>query len=92
MSGRLFAEFSELSPETKSVLKRLGFQRATPVQEATIPLFVRHKDVAVDACTGSGKTLAFVLPIIERLRRIETPLQKHQVPKLSAFIHCALFI
>jgi len=45
----------------------------------TIPLFLKNKDVAVDASTGSGKTLAFVVPIVEMLRRLERPLKKHQV-------------
>lgn len=49
------------------------------LQEATVPLFAGNKDVAVDAQTGSGKTLAFVLPVVERLRRLEEPLKKHQV-------------
>lgn len=34
--------------------------------------------MAVEACTGSGKTLAFVLPVVEILARMETPLSKHQ--------------
>lgn len=50
------------------------------VQEATIPLFAGNKDVAVDAQTGSGKTLAFVIPVMEKLRRLDEPLKKHQVP------------
>jgi ATP-dependent RNA helicase DDX55/SPB4 len=66
------------------VVASLGFERTTPVQEATIPLFTGNKDVAVDACTGSGKTLAFIIPIIEKLRRLEEPLRKHQVASLSA--------
>lgn len=33
----------------------------------------------MEACTGSGKTLAFVIPIVEKLRRLEAPLKKHQV-------------
>lgn len=33
----------------------------------------------MDAATGSGKTLAFLIPVIERLRRLEEPLRKHQV-------------
>ncbi|MCJ1296801.1 hypothetical protein MMC34_008368, partial [Xylographa carneopallida] len=73
-----FRDMAEISPETLSVLDTLGFKQATPVQEATIPLFCGHKDVAVDACTGSGKTLAFVLPIIEKLRKLDEPLKKHQ--------------
>ncbi|KAI9907108.1 hypothetical protein PsorP6_003938 [Peronosclerospora sorghi] len=46
----------------------LGFDHMTPVQAATIPLFLSNKDVCVDACTGSGKTLAFVLPMVQLLQ------------------------
>lgn len=47
------------------VLDNMGFIYPTPVQRRTIPLFMSHKDVAVEAVTGSGKTLAFVIPVIE---------------------------
>ena len=76
---RSFRDIKEISVETLAVLDSLGFEQATPVQEATIPLFCGHKDVAVDACTGSGKTLAFVIPITEKLRKLDDPLKKHQV-------------
>ncbi|KFU89560.1 ATP-dependent RNA helicase DDX55, partial [Chaetura pelagica] len=46
---------------------------------ATIPLFMRNKDVAAEAVTGSGKTLAFVIPILEILLRREEKLKKMQV-------------
>ncbi len=73
-----------ISPETLQVIQeQLRFERTTPVQQAVIPLFCGNKDVAVDACTGSGKTLAFVVPIIEKLRRLEEPLKKHQVQVLD---------
>lgn len=66
-----FRDLPCLSPETIAVLEQqLGFDTTTPVQEATIPLLSGNKDVAVDACTGSGKTLAFVLPVVEKLRRL----------------------
>ena len=77
--ARKFSDIPEISPETQEVLKSFGFERATPVQEATIPLFCGHKDVAVDACTGSGKTIAFLIPLIEKLRRLDDPLKTHQV-------------
>uniref|UniRef100_A0A8C9QE77 ATP-dependent RNA helicase n=1 Tax=Spermophilus dauricus TaxID=99837 RepID=A0A8C9QE77_SPEDA len=48
-------------------------------QSATIPLFMRNKDVAAEAVTGSGKTLAFVIPILEILLRREEKLKKSQV-------------
>ncbi|KAL6772411.1 hypothetical protein ACKKBG_A30145 [Auxenochlorella protothecoides x Auxenochlorella symbiontica] len=79
MAGRDFRELGGISSETLAVLDKLGFRTATPVQEATIPLFAGHKDVAVDACTGSGKTLAFLIPLIEKMRRLEEPLTIHQV-------------
>lgn len=76
---RRFKDIPQISPDTLAVLESLGFERATPVQEAAIPLFCGNKDVSVDACTGSGKTLAFLIPLIEKLRRLEGPLKKHQV-------------
>jgi ATP-dependent RNA helicase DDX55/SPB4 len=33
----------------------------------------------VQAVTGSGKTLAFLIPVIEKLLRLEEPLKKHHV-------------
>ncbi|KAL8939662.1 MAG: hypothetical protein Q9216_003238 [Gyalolechia sp. 2 TL-2023] len=57
----------------------MGFKRMTPVQASTIPLFMTHKDVVVEAITGSGKTLAFLIPIVERLLRLDEPIKKYHV-------------
>ncbi|KAI9673826.1 MAG: ATP-dependent rRNA helicase spb4 [Trizodia sp. TS-e1964] len=57
----------------------MGFHRMTPVQASTIPLFIGNKDVVVEAVTGSGKTLAFLIPVVERLLRLEEPLKRHHV-------------
>lgn len=57
----------------------MGFTKTTPVQQAAIPLFMGNKDVVVEAVTGSGKTLAFLIPIVERLLRIDAPIKKHHV-------------
>ena len=54
----------------------------TPVQASTIPLFLKNKDVVVEAVTGSGKTLAFVIPILERLIRRETRLRRDEIGAL----------
>lgn len=54
----------------------------TPVQASTIPLFMKHKDVVVEAVTGSGKTLAFVIPILEKLVRRSTKLRKNEIGAL----------
>lgn len=79
VAGRAFKAMKCISKATLEVLNAQGFENATPVQEATIPLLCGNKDVAVDACTGSGKTLAFVIPVIEKLRRQDEPLKGHQV-------------
>ena len=71
-----------LSQETLATLDRLGFTRMTPVQAATIPLFFQRKDVAAEAVTGSGKTLAFIIPVLETLYRLTSPLSKHQIGAL----------
>mgnify|MGYP002823121530 CR=1 FL=1 len=77
--SRLFSDIRPaLHASTLATLSRLEFARATPVQSAAIPLFLKHKDVAVEACTGSGKTLAFVVPIIEILLRRERALKHAQ--------------
>eukprot|EP01114_Cavostelium_apophysatum_P011425 TRINITY_DN25670_c0_g1_i1.p1 TRINITY_DN25670_c0_g1~~TRINITY_DN25670_c0_g1_i1.p1 ORF type:complete len:686 (-),score=209.42 TRINITY_DN25670_c0_g1_i1:188-2161(-) len=64
------------------IVSDLKFKTMTPVQSATLPLFMQNKDVAVEAVTGSGKTLAFVVPILEILmkhERDDEPFRKDQV-------------
>lgn len=60
----------------------MGHTQMTPVQISTIPLFMKHKDVVVEAVTGSGKTLAFVIPILEKLVRRSTRLRKNEIGAL----------
>lgn len=59
-----------------------GFTSMTPVQAATLPLFLTNKDVAVQAVTGSGKTLSFLIPIVEMILRNPSVLKKRQVGAL----------
>lgn len=68
-----------LRPETLAAVAELGFTSTTPVQQATIPLLLSNKDVAVQACTGSGKTVAFLIPAFEMILRSEDPWGKHDV-------------
>ncbi|ORX66154.1 DEAD-domain-containing protein [Linderina pennispora] len=58
-----------LSQPILDAVSSYGFDYMTPVQEATIPVFLQNHDVVVEAATGSGKTLAFVIPILELLLR-----------------------
>ncbi|KAH9945937.1 DEAD-domain-containing protein [Epithele typhae] len=71
-----------LTPWILDVISSMGHTQMTPVQASTIPLFMRHKDVVVEAVTGSGKTLAFVVPILEKLVRRERRLAKTEIGAL----------
>nr|AKH04977.1 DEAD/DEAH box helicase [Epichloe festucae var. lolii]AKH04997.1 DEAD/DEAH box helicase [Epichloe sp. LpTG-2]AKH04980.1 DEAD/DEAH box helicase [Epichloe festucae var. lolii]AKH04981.1 DEAD/DEAH box helicase [Epichloe festucae var. lolii]AKH04982.1 DEAD/DEAH box helicase [Epichloe festucae var. lolii] len=84
-------------------VQTLGFPQMTPVQAATIPHFMGNKDVVVEvrfaqAVTGSGKTIAFLLPVVQRILRLEEPTKKHHVAaiivsptrELAAQIHTVL--
>ncbi|GAA5836175.1 hypothetical protein JCM9279_002217 [Rhodotorula babjevae] len=68
-----------LTPWVADVVRDLGFEQMTPVQASSIPLFMQHKDVVVEAVTGSGKSLAFVIPVLEKLLRRDRPLGKREV-------------
>jgi ATP-dependent RNA helicase DDX55/SPB4 len=78
--------FKEIEPKlsNKSLdsIEKLGFFKMTPVQAATIPLFLKNKDVLVEATTGSGKTLAFVVPIFEILSKNDLKLKTHDIGAL----------
>ncbi len=65
-------KFEELkvSAAICEILRRQGISEPTPVQEKVIPLARAGKDLIVQAKTGTGKTLAFLLPTLERLKKI----------------------
>lgn len=45
---------------------------ATPVQEKGIPLFLKGGSLKVLAQTGTGKTLAYALPLIQKIKFLES--------------------
>jgi len=62
-------EFSSLplAPAVLANLQRLGYERMTPIQAASLPLALAGKDLIAQAKTGSGKTAAFALPLLVNL-------------------------
>ncbi len=48
-------------------IRKLGYEKPTPVQSKTIPNILEGHDVMGLAQTGTGKTAAFVLPMLNRL-------------------------
>ena len=60
-----------LDPRLESAVAELGFTKPTPVQQTAIPAGMLGRDVLGCAATGSGKTAAFMLPILQRLTKLE---------------------
>src|SRR5687768_6562253 len=55
-----------LSGDLVAAVRKLGFEKPTPVQEQAIPVLLEgNQDVVALAQTGTGKTAAFGLPLIE---------------------------
>ena len=67
MEKKPFTELG-LSPETLKAVARMGFEEASPVQSAAIPVLMTGRDVVGQSQTGSGKTAAFAIPLIEKVR------------------------
>jgi ATP-dependent RNA helicase RhlB len=68
----IFEELN-LSREVLEGIKDTGFVTLTAVQEASLPLALAGKDLAVQAQTGTGKTAAFLISIFNRIKKIESP-------------------
>ena len=56
-----------LSPEILRAVAKLGFEEASPIQTAVIPVALAGRDLVGQSATGSGKTAAFAIPVIERV-------------------------
>lgn len=60
-----FTEFG-FSAEVLEGLQAMRFVQATPVQQSTIPLIMKGKDIIACAQTGTGKTAAYLLPVLNQ--------------------------
>lgn len=66
-----FTELSLPEPVFKGI-EKAGFTDLTPVQEESIPLALKGKDVAAQAQTGTGKTAAFLIALFNHLLERDT--------------------
>lgn len=56
-----------VSKKEFDVLRKLGFEKPTPIQCQAIPAIMSGRDLIGIAKTGSGKTLAFILPMFRHI-------------------------
>ncbi len=66
MEKRPFSELG-LSADILKAVEKMGFEEASPIQTAVIPVALTGKDIVGMSSTGSGKTAAFAIPAIERV-------------------------
>ena len=59
----------DLPDEIVRAVRKVGFEKPSPIQAATIPTLMSGRDVVGLAQTGTGKTAAFALPILARIDR-----------------------
>jgi ATP-dependent RNA helicase RhlE len=62
----LFKDLGICTPILKA-LHEQGYSKPTPIQQQSIPLLLKHKDLLGCAQTGTGKTAAFTIPILQHL-------------------------
>lgn len=61
-----FRDLGIIEPILKA-LKEQGYENPTPIQEKSIPILLKGKDLLASAQTGTGKTASFSIPILQRM-------------------------
>ncbi len=57
----------EIIPPILQAIKEENYTQPTPIQEQSIPVLLKGKDLLGCAQTGTGKTAAFAIPILQHL-------------------------
>jgi len=78
-----FKDLGIIDPILKA-LNDEGYTTPTPIQEQSIPILLRRKDLLGCAQTGTGKTAAFAIPIIQHLHNAQQ--QSKRKRKIRALV------
>ena len=60
-------DLHRLDARIRENIRKLGYEKPTPIQQKSIPAVLEGKDVIGLAQTGTGKTAAFGIPVLHRL-------------------------
>jgi ATP-dependent RNA helicase DeaD len=74
MEKRPFDQLGVSADILKAVAK-MGFEEASPIQTAVIPVALTGRDIVGQSSTGSGKTAAFAIPAIEKVEPAKRAVQ-----------------
>ena len=69
--GKEFDQFP-LNRELLMSIYEAGFERASPIQQQSIPAIIENFHCIARSKNGTGKTAAFVIPLLENLYRLHT--------------------
>lgn len=64
----LFKDLDIIKPILRAV-EEVGYEQPTEIQENSIPVVLKGKDILGCAQTGTGKTAAFAIPILQNIVR-----------------------
>lgn len=73
-----FSNFG-LDARLQKSVDAMGFEQATPIQVATIPVALTGQDILGSAETGTGKTAAYLVPVIQKMLVEGSPAHKLRV-------------
>jgi ATP-dependent RNA helicase RhlE len=73
-----FADFP-IDAQIKENLISRNYLTPTPIQDASIPEVLKGRDVVGLANTGTGKTAAFLIPLIDKVLKLQTLGQSERV-------------
>lgn len=62
----IFKELNVIEPVLKAI-SEAGYEKPTEIQENSIPVVLKGRDILGCAQTGTGKTAAFAIPIIQNI-------------------------
>ena len=66
--------------QVSNLEEKMKLATMTRVQQLTIPVILKGKDVLVKSQTGSGKTLAYAVPIVHSLASLPRRINRSQGP------------
>jgi len=69
MTNEVSISFKDLAlPQSiLDALDKIGYEKPSPIQAATIPFLLEGRDLIGQAQTGTGKTAAFALPMLAKI-------------------------
>jgi len=60
------------SDDIFQAIESMGFEEPTAIQKEAIPAIMNNRDVIGCAQTGTGKTAAYILPLLEKMIKLES--------------------